>query len=307
MSLLLYKKLTNIFNVFALEHILKEAHNVEFPFINVLGKIESLGIKVDGSYLSEFKDYLHKELAQISAKIYELAGAEFNIKSPQQLGNILFVKLGLQGGKKTKTGYSTNESVLSSLKGEHEIIEYILSFRERQKIVSTYVEPLLKLSLKDSKSRIYTSFLQTGTSTGRLSSKDPNLQNIPVRSELGRRVRRAFIAKEGYTLLSIDYSQIELRLLAHFSGDKALKDAFNEGKDIHTETAIRLFGEEQAKEKRNFAKSINFGLLYGMGSRKLSQELGISTSEAKEIITNYFAAFPTFAIETEHINLTSSW
>jgi DNA polymerase-1 len=155
------------------------------------------------------------------------------------------------------------------------------------------VEPLLKLAKKDEKSRIYTSFLQTGTATGRLSSKDPNLQNIPVRSELGRKVRSAFVAKEGYKLVSIDYSQIELRLLAHFSQDAALLEAFRNGVDIHMATAVKLFGEEEAKAKRNFAKSVNFGLLYGMGPKKLSDELGIQQKEAKEIITNYFASFPT--------------
>jgi len=206
---------------------------------------------------------------------------------------VLFQHLGLKGGKKTKTGYSTNEAVLQSLKGEHPVIEKILSYREYQKILSTYVDPLLKLAKKDENSRIYTSFVQTGTATGRLSSRDPNLQNIPVRSALGRSVREAFIAKEGYKLVSIDYSQIELRLLAHFSKDAALLKAFNEGVDIHLATSTILFGEEKAKEKRNFAKSVNFGLLYGMGPKKLSDELGISSSEAKEIIANYFASFPT--------------
>ena len=301
MTLKLYNKLIDIYKIGGLEELLSEAKSVEFPFINVLIRMEALGIKVDVNYLQEFKEFLTKELALLSSKIYELAGSEFNIRSTQQLGVILFQKLGLKGGKKTKTGYSTNEAVLNSLKDEHEIIREILKYRERQKILSTYVEPLLKLALKKDDNRIHTSFLQTGTATGRLSSKDPNLQNIPVRSELGRKTRRAFIAKEGYTLLSIDYSQIELRLLAHFSGDMALKEAFNEDKDIHLETAIRLFGQEEAKAKRNFAKSINFGLLYGMGSRKLSQELGITTSEAKEIITNYFAAFPTVKSYLEQI------
>ncbi len=301
MTLRLYNKLMQIFKTAGLEELLREAKSVEFPFILTLMHIESHGIKVDREYLKEFKEYLSSEIQNITKRIYKLAGGEFNIRSTQQLGVILFQKLGLKGGKKTKTGYSTNESVLQSLKGEHEIIEEILNFRQYQKILSTYVTPLLKLAQKDKESRIYTTFVQTGTATGRLASKDPNLQNIPVRSELGRKVRRAFIAKEGYSLVSIDYSQIELRLLAHFSGDASLKEAFKEGKDIHLETAIRLFGKEEAKSKRNFAKSINFGLLYGMGSRKLSQELGISTSEAKEIIANYFAAFPTVKSYLESI------
>ena len=301
MTLKLYNKLISIFNEVGLEELLKEAENVEYPFIPLLIKMESLGIKVDCDHLEELKKVLTQELAELSSKIYEHAGSEFNIRSTQQLGVVLFQTLGLKGGKKTKTGYSTNEAVLNSLKDEHEIIKDILLYRERQKMLSTYVEPLLKLAKSDTEHRIYTSFLQTGTATGRLASKDPNLQNIPVRSELGRRVRRAFIAKDGYSLISIDYSQIELRLLAHFSGDRALKEAFNEGKDIHLETAIKLFGQEQAEEKRNFAKSINFGLLYGMGSRKLSQELGITTAEAKEIIQNYFAAFPTVKNYLEQI------
>jgi DNA polymerase-1 len=160
-------------------------------------------------------------------------------------------------------------------------------------MLSPYVEHLLKLAQKDEKSRIYTSFIQTGTATGRLSSKDPNLQNIPVRSALGRSVREAFVAKEGYKLVTIAYSQIELRLLGHISKDAAVMEAFRNGTDIHMATAVKLFGEEKAKEKRNFAKSVNFGLLYGMGPKKLSDELGITSSEAKEIISNYFASFPT--------------
>jgi len=301
MSLKLYNKFIDIFKMADLGELLDEAKSVEFPFINVLVDMESVGIKADIEHLKYLKQMLTEQLHNLSQKIYEIAGEEFNIRSTQQLGQILFNKLMLKGAKKTKTGYSTNEAVLNSLKDEHEIIEHILAYRERQKMLSTYVEPLLKLATKDKNSRIYTSFLQTGTATGRLSSKDPNLQNIPVRSSLGREVRRAFVAKEGYKLISIDYSQIELRLLAHFSKDRALMEAFNEGKDIHLETAIKLFGEQEAKAKRDFAKSINFGLLYGMGSRKLSQELGISTKEAKEIIENYFAAFPTVKSYLEQI------
>jgi len=293
MSLKLYNKFITMFKMAALDELLDEAKNIEYPFINVLINMESIGIKVDTNHLKMLKEKLSAQLNNLSKTIYELAGEEFNIRSTQQLGQILFNKLMLKGAKKTKTGYSTNEAVLNSLIDEHEIIKQILLYRERQKMQSTYVEPLLKLAAKDKNSRIYTSFLQTGTATGRLSSKDPNLQNIPVRSSLGREVRGAFVAKEGYKLISIDYSQIELRLLAHFSKDSALMRAFNEDKDIHLETATKLFGEQEASAKRDFAKSINFGLLYGMGSRKLSQELKITTKEAKEIIENYFAAFPT--------------
>jgi DNA polymerase-1 len=293
MTFLLYGAIKKKMELGSLTHLLKEAKDVEYPFINVLIRMERLGIKVDRSRLEALQKQLSADLAALTEEIYALAGTEFNIRSTQQLGVVLFQQLGLKGGKKTKTGYSTNEAVLQSLKHEHTIIGKILSYREYQKILSTYVEPLLKLAKKDEKSRIYTSFLQTGTATGRLSSKDPNLQNIPVRSELGRKVRSAFVAKEDYKLVSIDYSQIELRLLAHFSQDAALLEAFNNGVDIHMATAVKLFGEEEAKAKRNFAKSVNFGLLYGMGPKKLSDELGIPSKEAKEIIANYFASFPT--------------
>jgi len=293
MTLKLYHKLTELFSLSGIEHLLDEASRVEYPFINVLISMENRGIEIDTDHLKSLEKELGDELKRLTASIYESTGTEFNIKSTKQLGEILFGKLGLKGGKKTKTGYSTNEQVLKSLAGEHPVIEMILEYREKQKILSTYIKPLLKLSSADPRKRVHTTFLQTGTATGRLSSKDPNLQNIPVRTRLGRRVRKAFVAQRGYTLVSIDYSQIELRLLAHFSGDKALLEAFEQGQDIHMATAIKLFGEENAKEKRNFAKSINFGLLYGMGPRKLSAELGISSKEAKEIIEAYFSAFPT--------------
>jgi len=293
MTYMLYGSIKKKMELSSLTPLLKEAKNVEYPFMNVLIRMEQLGIKVDPSKLEALKKKLSEDLSTLTSEIHELSGSEFNIKSTQQLGVVLFQQLGLKGGKKTKTGYSTNEAVLSSLVGEHPIIEKILQYREYQKILSTYVEPLLKLAKADSNSRIYTSFVQTGTATGRLSSRDPNLQNIPVRSALGRSVREAFVSKEGYKLVSIDYSQIELRLLAHFSKDAALLDAFNNDVDIHLATSIKLFGEEEAKEKRNFAKSVNFGLLYGMGPKKLSDELGITSGEAKEIIANYFASFPT--------------
>ena len=293
MTYLLYGAIKKKMELGSLTHLLKEAKNVEYPFINVLMRMERLGIKINPDKLETLQVILSADLATLTSDIYALCGTEFNIKSPKQLGDILFQSLGLKGGKKTKTGYSTNEAVLSSLLGEHPVIEKILEYREYQKILSTYVVPLLKLANADDDSRIYTSFGQTGTATGRLSSRDPNLQNIPVRSALGRSVREAFIAKKGYKLVSIDYSQIELRLLAHFSKDAALMEAFNNNVDIHLATAIKLFGEEESKEKRSFAKSVNFGLLYGMGPKKLSDELGISTGEAKEIIMNYFASFPT--------------
>ena len=275
------------------ETLLKDAKEVEYPFINTLAKMERVGIKVDIEKLEKLEVQLSKKIDSLTKEIYEISGCEFNIKSPKQLGVVLFETLGLEGGKKTKTGFSTNEMVLKSLQDKHIIIDKILEYRENQKILSTYIKPLLKLGKLDKNNRIYTSFIQTGTATGRLSSKEPNLQNIPVRSELGRGVRDAFIARDGYKLVSIDYSQIELRLLAHFSKDKTLIEAFSNHEDIHLTTATKLFGEAEAKSKRSFAKSINFGLLYGMGAKKLSDELSITQKEAKEIIKNYFDSFPT--------------
>lgn len=293
MTYLLHGALHKKILLASLDGLIKEAKYVEYPFINVLIRMEQAGIKIDLPYLETLKQKLSQKLHLLTQEIYELTGMEFNIRSTQQLGAVLFTHLGLKGGKKTKTGYSTNEEVLLGLKDEHSVIPKLLLYREYHKLLSTYAEPLLTLAMQDSNNRIYTSFLQTGTSTGRLSSKDPNLQNIPSRTELGREIRQAFIAKEGYELVSIDYSQIELRLLAHFSKDKALVEAFASNEDIHRATAVRLFGDTQADLKRNVAKSINFGLLYGMGPKKLSGELGVSMQEAKDIITNYFASFPT--------------
>ncbi len=281
----LYDKLDN--------ELLEVAKKVEFVFIKTLLNMEEAGIKIDIDFFKKLKTKTDKKIANLTDEIYKLSGSEFNINSTQQLGIILFEKLKLKATKKTKTGYSTNEEVLKSLINEHEIIPKLLNYREIYKLKSTYIEPLLKLALKDKDHRIHTSFLQTGTSTGRLSSKNPNLQNIPVKTQLGKEVREGFIAKDGYKLIGIDYSQIELRLLAHFSKDPHLIKAFKEDKDIHLETAIKLFGEKRAKEKRSVAKSINFGLLYGMGSRKLAQTLNVSQKEAKEYIENYFKSFPT--------------
>ncbi len=289
----LYFKLKSAIENMGLSHLEKELKTVEFPFINVLIGMELKGIKIDTKKLQSLQDLLTTKLNKVSSTIYSLVGREFNIKSPKQLGVILFEELALSGAKLTKTGYSTNEKVLKNIINEHKVISKILEYRATQKLLSTYTTPLLKYAKNDKDSRIYTSFLQTGTATGRLSSKEPNLQNIPVRSKLGREIREAFIAKNGYKLLGLDYSQIELRLLAHFSKDRALVDSFKNGLDIHTATAIRIFGEDNAKEKRASAKAINFGILYGMGSRKLSDELKITTREAKEIIENYFNSYPT--------------
>ncbi len=275
------------------DHLIQEAKEVEIPFIKTLLVMEKEGIGVDADFLANFSLEVQAMLKELTQSIYALAGSEFNINSTKQLGVVLFETLGLPVGKKTKTGYSTDEKVLSKLKDKHEIIPKLLEYREVYKLYSTYIEPLLKLSRADEKGRIYTSFVQTGTATGRLSSKNPNLQNIPARTALGLKIREAFVAGEGKKLIGIDYSQIELRLLAHFSQDAVLVDAFQEGKDIHLQTATVLFGEAEAAAKRNIAKTVNFGLLYGMGQKKLSDTLGITTKEAKEIIEKYFASFPT--------------
>ncbi|WP_417327380.1 DNA polymerase I [Halarcobacter sp.] len=287
----IYFKLLDEFKEKEIEHLVELAHKKEFDFIYVLANMEENGIKLDVKKLEELKEKSNAHIIELKSKIYETAGVEFNINSPKQLGEVLFDTLGLPPSKKTKSGYSTNEVVLQKLYEEHAVIPLILEYREAFKLQSTYIEPLLELALKDDENRIYTSFLQTGTATGRLSSKNPNLQNIPVRTPAGAEIRSVFIPKDGYKLVGIDYSQIELRLLAHFSEDEALVSAFNDDKDIHHQTAVKIFGEEEAKEKRSIAKSINFGLLYGMGSRKLADTLGISTKEAKQYIESYFKAF----------------
>ena len=288
----IYFKLLDILRQQGAAHLVDEARKVEFPLVLVLMAMERVGIKLDVAFFEKLQEQSTKRLTELTQKIYELAGGEFNINSTKQLAAVLFEKLALPPLKKTKSGYSTNEATLLALKDKHPIIAYILEYRELFKLKSTYIDPLLSLSRKDRYHRIYTQFIQTGTATGRLASKNPNLQNIPVKTELGKQIRYGFVAQEGYLLAGIDYSQIELRLLAHFSQDPALLKAFNEHRDIHLETATKLFGD-RAKEMRNIAKSINFGLIYGMGSKKLAETLGISPKEAKEIIESYFRAFPT--------------
>ena len=275
------------------EEAWREAQEVEFPFTLTLLCMEKEGIAVDTAVLEAFKKEVSTELLSLTEQIHALAGSVFNLNSTKQLGVVLFETLGLPSGKKTKTGYSTDEQVLEGLRGEHPIIPLLLQYREYHKLYSTYIDPLITLAMNDPRRRIYTSFVQTGTATGRLSSKNPNLQNIPVKTALGQRIREAFVAPEGKKLIGIDYSQIELRLLAHFSGDKVLVEAFTEGRDIHMQTAIALFGQEVAASKRHIAKTVNFGLLYGMGQKKLSDTLGITTKEAKAIIERYFETFPS--------------
>lgn len=292
MTFKLHNKIMNILETEDPSQI-KIAKNFEFPFIDIILEMERNGIKIDTKNLQKTRIENKKRLDSLTAKIFELSENEFNINSTKQLGTVLFENLKLPPLKKTKTGYSTDEQALEMIKDLHPVIPKLLEYRELFKLKSTYIEPLLELAQNDSQSRVYTSFLQTGTATGRLSSKNPNLQNIPVKSELGREIRNSFIAADNKVFLGVDYSQIELRLLAHFSKDDALVEAFKNNLDIHTQTAVKLFGENEAKQKRNIAKSINFGLIYGMGPKKLSTTLGISTKEAKSYIDSYFALFPT--------------
>ena len=271
-------------------NMLNIAKEIEFDFILTLLDMEDNGIKVNTTKLQKLIVKNESELESLKAQIYELCGIKFNINSTKQLGEVLFDELKLPSKKKTKTGYSTDESVLSELLELHPCIVKILEYRELYKLQSTYCEPILNLAQKDADSRVYTSFIHTGTATGRLASKNPNLQNIPARGSYAKPFREVFEAKDGYSLLSLDYSQIELRLLAHFSGDRALVEAFRDGKDIHAQSAINIFGELN-EQNRAIAKSINFGLIYGMGVNKLSGDLGIDKKAAKEYIARYFNAF----------------
>ncbi|MGX3010804.1 DNA polymerase I [Helicobacter sp. 23-1044] len=268
------------------------AKHLEYPIIKILAKMEGAGIGVDTEFFGSLRDELESKISRLSKEIFTLCEAEFNLNSPKQLSEILFDKLGLKKGRALKnSAFSTDEKTLESLRDSHAVIPLLLDYREISKLLNTYVAPFLSLNKNR---KLYTSFVQTGTSTGRLASKNPNLQNIPVRSDIGRKIRQGFIAKQGFSFVSADYSQIELRLLAHFSRDSSLCEAFESGKDIHLETAIKLFGDEtSAKAKRNIAKSINFGLIYGMGARKLSQNLKIPQNEAKSYIDSYFTKFPT--------------
>lgn len=266
---------------------------IEFPLTKVLADMELRGVLIDTEYLGELSKVLDSSLIQIERDIYDLAGETFNINSPKQLAYILFEKLKLPPVKKTKTGYSTDAEVLSQLANESEICVKLLEYRELAKLKSTYVDTLPKL-INPHTGRLHTTFVQTGTSTGRLASSDPNLQNIPVRSEIGKEIRRAFIAPKGYKLISADYSQIELRVLAHLSGDPLLIEAFEKGVDIHAQTAVKILGvrpEEVTPNMRRLAKTINFGIIYGMSDYGLSKELGIHKREAKEYIESYFNTY----------------
>ncbi|EMD0552930.1 DNA polymerase I, partial [Campylobacter jejuni] len=270
--------------------LLELAKNCEFDFIKIIIMMEENGIKLDTNALEILMKKFENEIKNLSEEIYTLCEDRFNLNSPKQMGDILFEKLKLPSGKKGKTGYSTDEKVLNILLDKHPVIAKILDYRELAKLYSTYCEPLLKLALKDKNSRIYSSFLQTGTATGRLSSKDPNLQNIPAHGQYAKDYKSCFVAKDGFSFISLDYSQIELRMLAHFSEDEKLLNAFANDEDIHARTAIMIFGESNY-ETRSVAKSINFGLIYGMGYKTLSQNLKIEANLAKSYIEKYFENF----------------
>ncbi|GAA8329445.1 DNA polymerase I [Helicobacter pylori] len=270
------------------ENLLALAREVEMPFVKVLMGMEFQGFKIDAPYFKRLEQEFKNELHVLECQILDLIGVDFNLNSPKQLSEILYEKLELPKNK----SHSTDEKSLLKILDKHPSIALILEYRELNKLFNTYTTPLLRLKDKDDK--IHTTFIQTGTATGRLSSHSPNLQNIPVRSPKGLLIRKGFIASsKEYCLLGVDYSQIELRLLAHFSQDKDLMDAFLKGRDIHLETSKALFGEDLAKEKRSIAKSINFGLVYGMGSKKLSETLNIPLNEAKSYIEAYFKRFPS--------------
>lgn len=271
-------------------------YKVEMPLIPVLASMEMTGVSIDTDYLSELSGEMEKKLSRLTAGIYETAGEEFNINSPKQLSVILFDKLKLPVIRKTKTGNSTDEEVLTKLAQKHKLPKALLEFRELSKLKSTYVDSLPNL-INPKTGRIHTSFNQTVTATGRLSSSGPNLQNIPIRTEEGRRIRRAFIASDiKKVLLSADYSQIELRILAHMSGDKQLLKAFREGRDIHSFTASLVFNiseKDVTGEMRGMAKTVNFGIIYGMSPYGLSQSLNIDVNKAKDFIDAYFERYPS--------------
>lgn len=268
-------------------------HNIEVPVARVLTSMEENGIQLDLQFLDQLGEDFSKTMQDLENQIIELAGQPFNVSSPKQVGEILFEKLGLKGGKKTSTGqYSTSESILEKL--DHPISALILDYRGLSKLKSTYTDGLLKQANNDSH-RVHTSYHQALTATGRLSSTDPNLQNIPVREEIGRQIRKAFIAPEGRVLLAADYSQIELRLMAHFSQDDALLDAFRHGQDVHRRTASEVLNiplDQVTNDQRRQAKAVNFGLLYGMSEFGLIRQLGFTREESQNYIKQYFHRYP---------------
>ena len=276
------------------EGIEKVGYDIEFPLVPVLQEMENEGVKIDVAALKSFSKDLQILIDNYTTEIYKSAGSEFNINSPKQLQEILFPKLNLETGRKTKTGFSTDARALENLRGEHEIIEHILNFRQASKLKSTYADALPNMINKKT-GRIHTTFNQTIASTGRLSSIDPNLQNIPIRTEMGKEIRRAFVPRDkDHIILSADYSQIELRIMASICGDEALIKAFIEGEDIHRSTAALVFQvkpKDVTADMRRKAKEVNFGILYGIGAFGLKTRLGVTQTHAKEIIDTYFKTF----------------
>lgn len=269
-------------------------YDIEIPLSKVLGDMELTGFKIDKQGIASYGEELSDMAEALKSRIYSIVGQEFNINSPKQLGEILFEKMGLPKSKKTKIGYSTDAETLQKLAPKYGIIEDILDYRQVTKLRSTYAEGLVKAA--DEEGRIHSVFNQTGTATGRLSSAEPNLQNIPIKTELGRKFRKYFVPKdEDHVIIDADYSQIELRLLAHISGDENMRNAFLAGEDIHTATASTVFGvlpSMVTPELRKRAKAVNFGIVYGIGEHSLSEDLGISRKEAKTYIDSYLAGFP---------------
>ncbi|MEM9951068.1 MAG: DNA polymerase I [Chloroflexota bacterium] len=272
---------------------------VDMPMVPVIADMQRTGVMLDVDYLAEMSQRLDKMISDLEQSIYTLSGqSEFNINSPKQLSEVLFdedkLNLSTEGISKTTQGFSTAQATLDALRDEHPVINKITEYRELTKLKGTYVDALPEL-VNPKTGRVHTSYNQTGTSTGRFSSSDPNLQNIPIRTEIGREVRRAFIAPEGYKLLAVDYSQIELRIMAHISQDKTLRSAFAEGQDIHQATAAAVFdipADEVTYEQRSFAKRVNFGLMYGMGEYRLARESDLTLAEARDFIKTYFERIP---------------
>lgn len=272
--------------------------NIELPLISVLMQMELYGVALDADFLRQFGETLKDQLHALEQEIYHAVGHHFNINSTKQLADVLFVELKLPTGKKTKTGYSVNADVIESLRGKHAIVDYLLEYRQLNKLKSTYIDGLLEL-MDPTTGRVYTSFNQTITSSGRLSSSNPNLQNIPVRTELGRQIRRAFIADPSYVLLTADYSQFELRILSGITHEPRLVEAFNKDEDIHMITASSLFGvpvEEVTKDQRRLAKTVVYAVLYGQSAFGLSQITGMSNAESAEFIKRYHETFPNIKL-----------
>lgn len=268
-------------------------YDMELPLIFALDRMEKTGVKVEKEALEQYSAELEVQIKQLEKKIYDSVGEEFNINSPKQLGEILFVKMGIKGGKKTKTGYSTAAGVLEKLAGDYPVVSDILKYRQLTKLNSTYAQGLTAYISEDG--RIHGTFNQTITATGRISSTEPNLQNIPIRMEIGKAVRKVFVPEDGCVFLDADYSQIELRILAHMSEDDNLIEAYKEAKDIHQATASKVFHvplDEVTPEQRSNAKAVNFGIIYGISSFGLSQDLSISRKEAEGYINDYFATYP---------------